>query len=843
MPEQTRERDLVLSPNEFIHILDETKGNINTYVGPNKASLGNTEKPVLFDEKSKRFQPCTLDSGIQQFKTAPEGWYVILKNPAAGDKRPQSGKAEVLIDLQVGRKINIPGPISFPLWPGQMAKVVKGHHIRSNEYLVGRVYDDEAARKNWASAVVKTTNLVSVEKDTVGTGAITMGQQIIIKGTEVAFFIPPTGIEITPDDENKYVRQAVTLERLEYCILLDEDGNKRFVKGPDVVFPKPTETFLKRKNEDGKVTRKFRAIELNPQMGIYIKVIAPYEEGVEKFTAGDELFLTGNEVKIYYPRPEHAIMRYGDGNEIHYSVAIPAGEGRYLMNKPTGAINTVKGPSMLLADPRSSVIVNRVLNQNLCQLMYPGNKEALQHNTALAQMMGEDGVEKMLRESQYSSRLYTMGSSSVEMNALGLVPKAMADEDEPNTGGRQDRGAVLRSRKALVADDFSRKTAYTPPRSITLNTKFQGAVQMTIWTGYAVQLVSKSGSRKVVVGPQSVILDYDESPEVIKLSRGKPKGTEGVKEDIYLRIHNNKISDRVEAETSDMVKVQVDLSYRVNFEGEDPSKWFEVEDYVKYLCDHARSMIRNAVKKIRVEDFNVNPIDLIRDTILGVQIANSRSGRAFTENNMRIYDVEVLDITIGDKVIGDLLMRTQHNVVSTALQLADSQRQLEVQIQMEEIAQELEQEKAKTRLAKLQIAQTEAKAAAQVDKDKVNDVNALEQLKLNFQVDKQTQLDQINTAELARVKAKAIQDFEVAEKNINLNLEGLKAQSAARVDEAQAIQPGLVEALQANANVALLGKAYENLAPLAVVGNKTVVELLQDLVKGTKLESLLGGKK
>ena len=38
-----------------------------------------------------------------------------------------------------------------------------------------------------------------------------------------------------PDAQRNYVREAVTLERLEYCILLDEDGNKRFIRGPAVV--------------------------------------------------------------------------------------------------------------------------------------------------------------------------------------------------------------------------------------------------------------------------------------------------------------------------------------------------------------------------------------------------------------------------------------------------------------------------------------------------------------------------------------------------------------------------------------------------------------------------------
>lgn len=47
MPEERRERDLILAPNEYAYILDETKGNVVNYVGPHKTSLANTDQPVV----------------------------------------------------------------------------------------------------------------------------------------------------------------------------------------------------------------------------------------------------------------------------------------------------------------------------------------------------------------------------------------------------------------------------------------------------------------------------------------------------------------------------------------------------------------------------------------------------------------------------------------------------------------------------------------------------------------------------------------------------------------------------------------------------------------------------
>ena len=61
MSERSRERDLVLAPNEYAFISDQTKGNINVYVGPYKTSLANTDQPVYFDASSKRFIRCSLE--------------------------------------------------------------------------------------------------------------------------------------------------------------------------------------------------------------------------------------------------------------------------------------------------------------------------------------------------------------------------------------------------------------------------------------------------------------------------------------------------------------------------------------------------------------------------------------------------------------------------------------------------------------------------------------------------------------------------------------------------------------------------------------------------------------
>src|SRR4051812_45949448 len=147
--DRARERDLVLAPNEYAFISDETKGNINVYVGPHKTSLANTDQPVIFTENTKRFDRVILEEAINAFAVAPVGWYVLLKNPARDGLQPKTGSINNLAELEVGRKKTLAGPVSFALWPGQMVRIIQGHHLRSNQYLVVRVYDEEAAKANW----------------------------------------------------------------------------------------------------------------------------------------------------------------------------------------------------------------------------------------------------------------------------------------------------------------------------------------------------------------------------------------------------------------------------------------------------------------------------------------------------------------------------------------------------------------------------------------------------------------------------------------------------------------------------------------------------------------------
>src|SRR3569832_489736 len=99
MAEIQRSEDLTLAPNEFALVLDRTIGVVHTYCGPSNNSLSAQEAPVFFDYTSKRFVPADMGRVKQLKKLAPEGWDIILKNPAAKGDQPEDGKKARLPEL------------------------------------------------------------------------------------------------------------------------------------------------------------------------------------------------------------------------------------------------------------------------------------------------------------------------------------------------------------------------------------------------------------------------------------------------------------------------------------------------------------------------------------------------------------------------------------------------------------------------------------------------------------------------------------------------------------------------------------------------------------------------
>jgi major vault protein len=790
---------LVLAQNQYAFIQDATKGTVQVYAGPHVLALSGNDRPVTYVKETDTFVQVQLTEAIKQTPLVPEGHYLVLENPATDNKKeltfPKSG-GNSPIGLEVGRKINILGPATFPLWPGQVAQAIPGHHLRSNQYLVVRVYNAEQANKN-RPEFLKPANAED----------LTPGQQIVIKGTDVSFFIPQTGFEVLQDN-GTYVREALTLELLEYCILLDEDGKKRYERGPQVVFPEATERFVKKSegaDDNQRGTFKFKAIELNDQMGLYIKVIADYtdEDGTEHDT-GDELFITGKEQRIYYPRPEHALIEYDDPSkgykrQRYYGVTIPKGEGRFVLDKAAGQIKKVTGPQIFLPDPRNQVIVRRVLDDRTVRLWYPGNEEAAAFNQQLRQL--------------------TENSASYLAEAALLSAAA----DVSRSINRGTAGS-----KGYGGDTMRRGTSFTPPPMLTLNTKYDGVPSVNVWTGWAVQVVDKSGNRRVVVGPATVLLEYDESLEIIELSTGKPKNTDNLIRDVYLRVDNNLVSDIVRIETKDLVHVDLRLSYRVNFLREQQDKWFSVQNYVKYLCDHMRSLLKGQLKKQGIKEVTQDAATLVRDIVLGSKEEGKKRVRLFEENGMEVYDVEVLGVTISDAAIANLLTDGQIKAVEATIMLSMDEQRLENTRRSTIIQTEVAELETKAKMVKEHLTRELASAAAETALFRLEAEIKQAIRQRDFEIEAEEKKDQIAASVFARRKTD--NDYDI----------GLEGQRVAFFEKRMAaIGPDLVAAMNTLGQTEFATKLATAIAPLAINEQQGLGTTLERIFKGTALETVL----
>ena len=90
----------MLAPNEFVVILNDTKGHINMYVGPHETSLAITDVPVVFNSGTKHFDRNTLDQAIQVIQIDPEGRYYLTV--VASDMSANPDQASPL-DASAGR--------------------------------------------------------------------------------------------------------------------------------------------------------------------------------------------------------------------------------------------------------------------------------------------------------------------------------------------------------------------------------------------------------------------------------------------------------------------------------------------------------------------------------------------------------------------------------------------------------------------------------------------------------------------------------------------------------------------------------------------------------------------
>jgi major vault protein len=307
-----------------------------------------------------------------------------------------------------------------------------------------------------------------------------------------------------------------------------------------------------------------------------------------------------------------------------------------------------------------------------------------------------------------------------------------------------------------------------------------------------------------------------------------------------------------------MVDVTVKLSYRVNFEG-DPSKWFNVENYVKFLCDHCRSLLKKEVKTHGVEEMNARAIDIVRDALLGkgkiadetvaddadkdeeldellelekIADESSRPGRIFDENGMRIYDVEVLKVTIGDDHIAGLLVDAQHETVRRTLRIAKKEAELEAVKREESLEREMIEAREQTKKVNQECAIRRINESHEKDMATVDNSGKQRIASEGYMSKIQDALTEIEIKKLEREKATSDQSLSVALTKIEHAIKASDADADALAKKMEAVTPELIAALQAQGDKDLAIKLAESIGAHALLKGNSMADVLAQVAQG-----------
>jgi major vault protein len=386
--------------------------------------------------------------------------------------------------------------------------------------------------------------------------------------------------------------------------------------------------------------------------------------------------------------------------------------------------------------------------------------------------------------------------------------------------------------------NISRGTSYTKPRTITLDNKYDGVVSVDVWTGYAVNVVSKSGARQVICGPQTIQLDYDQTLEALHMSTGCPKTADKLVRTAYLRHENNKVSDLITVETQDFVRCDIKVSYCVDFLEEYRDKWFNVENYVKYLCDRIRSELKRVAKKYTIEDFYQNYSYIVHNVALDVDNDNGYEGRLFVENGMFVHDCEVLYITVDDD-IAEMLRVHQQDMIAQSLKLTDAEKRVTVAKKLADAEQEEQALRTQQLINKMELQQEEALRKIAIQAEVNRQTEAEKAASKQAEKDMQVLISAIHDASLAR-KDKEYQQ-EIAHEQQMADIEKAKQDAYAETVATimASIQPGLIEAMTSKSNADMTTAVAQAVGPYALAKDESVSEVVQTLLRGTTLESVI----
>jgi hypothetical protein len=515
----------------------------------------------------------------------------------------------------------------------------------------------------------------------------------------------------------RLVRQAVVLGPTEFCVLLDVDGRPQIHRGPGRVFPGPYDRF----QTEGSHRRVYNAYHLRSDRGLLLRIIA---EKISKADLAKQL-------------PPGLPVKVGDET---------------ILDKE----GYLKGDEVFIGGFDAYLVPS-----NSFEVIHPEKRTPHIGNDHRAIYVQAIGVDQ--KSGVYVENVKTGQIDLVKGEKSLLLDPRKRRHTKRRVPGRAWNLMIGRAEPHKQVSDGS--FVETP-----------WALSVIIPNNEAVLVTSKSG-RRVVEGPCTELLGYEEWLEKLTLSTGRPKSEDRKVETCFLKVRGNRVTDRIELVTKDFVNISVDVAYGVTFVGEnqdDKAQWFDHRNYVRLLYTHLRSLLRNAARKKTLIDLQPIISDFVRDNVLGEKKEDEvRRGRHL-DNNMLVDEVEVLDIDISDSSVAATLQNAQSEAVVRQIKDVTEEGRLESERKQDEIDKQrhelrlAEIEREKTLALRKQTADYETKASSQ---------KLQQQYQEAAEAGKQTVADLIQQADIERQKAKTEADLELNKARADLIQNQKKAEA------------------------------------------------------------------
>lgn len=588
----------------------------------------------------------------------------------------------------------------------------------------------------------------------------------------IAAAAPP---EVKPFAEKRksidgIIRKAIVLGPTEFCVLLNEEGNPKYHEGPGRVFPGPNDTIL----TDDSRNAVYDAYHIRPDRAILIRIIAKSiskEELLSKLPVGTpEAFLEKD--------------KYGKGDEIFLG-----GFDAYVV-------------------PHSSFEV--ILPET--RTPHRGNN----HEGVYVQAIGVD----------QKSGIYV---ADIETGTVNLVRGEKKVWIDPRKDKHMKRKVPKNIWDLLIAHTEAHKTA-----DISL-IETPWALSVPVPNNEALMITAKDG-RRVVVGPCTELFEFEEVPEILTLSRGKQKSDVTLLETCFLRITGNTVSDMIKLTTADQVPITVSLQYGLEFfvpdDAENPDaereKWFNDKNYVGMFTRNLRSRLSAEAETTQLMEIAKDMAGFIRDAVLGVKKEDDkhRPGLTFSDINMKIVEVDLIDWKINNEEISQALQRSNTSAVTRMLEDLEQESELESNRLRKRVADE----NATIEIDNAKRDKTTAKTKKAITHLQLMHENALAH-KRNIENQKradviteaiQKRADEVADRESGRMVAAANLQDEITERRRTAAMKFLsskqaieesllKTQGTVAVDMFRAIEPKLIEAIEGHGKQVMLAEFAKNL--------------------------------